>query len=104
MGTGQGHGAPANPNPNIFRGEPTQNLELSLESSFFDGSSFNDDCGKALANLSAQNLEELLQADDVDPDTFLIKTVQGTANDLNTSAVAAMSAKATNGSSFVGSL
>ena len=78
-------------------------MEMSLESSFFDGSSFNDDCGKALANLSAQNLEELLQADDVDPDTFLVKSGQG-ANDLNTSAIGATSAKATNGSSFVGGL
>ena len=79
-------------------------MEMSLESSFFDGSSFNDDCGKALANLSAQNLEELLQADDVDPDAFLVKSGQG-ATDLNTSAIGATSAKATNGSSsFVGGL
>ena len=48
-------------------------LEMSLESSFFDGSSFIEDGGKALVNSSNQNLEELLQADDVDPDTFLIK-------------------------------
>ena len=35
-------------------------LEMSLESSFFDGASFIEDNGKALANMSNQNLEELL--------------------------------------------
>lgn len=50
-------------------------LEMSLESSFFDGSSFIEDVGgKALVNMNTQNLEELLQADDVDPVAFLIKS------------------------------
>ena len=57
MGTGRGYAAaPTDP-----RGEfPTNQLEMSLESSFFDGASFIEDSGKALANTSAQNLEELL--------------------------------------------
>ena len=42
----------------------------------FDGSfTFTDEQGRALAaNLSAQNLEELLQAEEgVDPEVYLIK-------------------------------
>ena len=63
---------------------------MSLESSFqFDGSSFNDECSKALVNVSAQNLEELLQAepDEMDPESFLIKPGQQ-ENDSNTSVMA----------------
>ena len=70
MGTGQGYAAaPTDPRQDF----PHNQLEMSLESSFFDGSSFIDDGGKALTSLQNQNLEELLQADDVDPDAFLIK-------------------------------
>ena len=50
-------------------------LEMSLESSFLDGTSFMQDSGKAFANISNQNLEELLQAEadeEVDTDAFLI--------------------------------
>ena len=49
---------------------------MSLESSFFDGASFIEDNhggSKTLVNVNTQNLEELLQADDVDQDAFLIK-------------------------------
>ena len=47
----------------------------SQDSSFFNGSSFINEQGRALANnISAHNLEELLhQADDVDPGAFLIR-------------------------------
>ena len=71
MGTGRGYAAAFNDS----RAENQNQLEMSLESSFFDGSSFIEDGGgKALVNMSTQNLEELLQADDVvDPDAFLIK-------------------------------
>ena len=57
---------------------------MSLESSFFDGSSFIEDGpvgGKACLLNTNQNLEELLQADDVvDPDAFLIKPAQSGGN------------------------
>ena len=53
---------------------------MSLESSFFDGASFIEEGGgKPLENVSTRNLEELLQADDVDPDAFLIKHNSGQA-------------------------
>lgn len=58
MGTGRGYAA-------AFTDSRAENhinqLEMSLESSFFDGSSFIEDGGgKALVNMSTQNLEELL--------------------------------------------
>lgn len=55
MGTGRGYAAP--PNDGLVLNQ----LEMSLESSFFDGASFiEDNGGKALVNMSNQNLEELL--------------------------------------------
>ena len=57
MGTGRGYAAaPTDPRTDF----PTNQLEMSLESSFFDGASFIEDGGKALVNTSTQNLEELL--------------------------------------------
>ena len=76
MGTGRGYAAAlTDPRAEIHL---NNQLEMSLESSFFDGSSFIEDGGgKAMVNMRDQNLEELLQADDVDPDAFLIKTSGG---------------------------
>jgi len=48
MGTGRGYAAaPTDPRADTF---PHNQLEMSLEFSFFDGSSFIDEGGKALAN------------------------------------------------------
>jgi hypothetical protein len=55
MGTGRGYAAA--PTDNLML---CHQLEMSLESSFFDGASFIEDSGKALVNMSTQNLEELL--------------------------------------------
>lgn len=56
MGTGRGYAAA--PTDGLILNQ----LEMSLESSFFDGASFIEDNGggKALVNMSNQNLEELL--------------------------------------------
>ena len=54
MGTGRGYAAAP------IDGLMLCQLEMSLESSFFDGASFIEDSGKALVNMSTQNLEELL--------------------------------------------
>ena len=82
MGTGRGYAAASNMNMMMMPmgdasgGNTMNQLEMSLESSFFDGSSFIEDGpvgGKACLVNTNQNLEELLQADDVvDPDAFLI--------------------------------
>lgn len=59
----------------VMCNNPLENTNLdSQDDSFFMGSSFIVDQGKALANISTHNLEELLhQADDVDPEAFLIR-------------------------------
>lgn len=74
MGSGRGYAvAPADHRTEF----PHNQLEMSLESSFFDGSSFIEDGGgKALVNMSTQNLEELLQADDVDPSRIIPQNTQ----------------------------
>lgn len=52
MGTGQGHAAPKAVRDNSAI-HHTNQLEMSLESSFFDGSSFIEEGGsKALVNMS----------------------------------------------------
>lgn len=108
MGTGRGYAAPTDPRAEIHL---NNQLEMSLESSFFDGSSFIEDGGgKAMVNMRDQNLEELLQADDVDPDAFLIKTSgglhqatqQADANDVALGGAADSSAGATNGTANSG--
>ena len=80
VGTGsRGYAAAANMMvmPMGDAGNTMNQLEMSLESSFFDGSSFIEDGpvgGKACLMNNNQNLEELLQAEEiVDPDAFLIK-------------------------------